>query len=299
MNKKLITFIALLSLAVSGCSWFSGSQPAGLAPIVDDYGREVVLAGPALRVITLEPASTEIVFALGFGDRIVGATEYSDYPEAAQKIPRVGAIDAPNLEMIVALEPDLVFATNMHKDTVEALEELGIASLALDPENIDGIFANIRLIAAALGEDAAGENLITDMKNRLDAVAQALEGLTEERLPIVFYEVWYPGIISAGEDTFIHEMITRAGGKNLAWGVSRWENIQEEEILQRNPDIIVHGHFSEDSAHFYEREGWEVVNAIRQEKVYFINPDLTSRTGPRVVDAVEIMARIFHPDRFE
>jgi len=137
------------------------------------------------------------------------------------------------------------------------------------------------------------------MKDRLDSVAQTLDGLAETERPVVFYEVWYPGVSTAGEDTFIDEIITLAGGKNLAWGISRWTNIQEEEVLERNPDVIFHGHLDASTSMYAEREGWNVITAVQENQVFFVDPDITSRTGPRVVDAVEEMARILHPDKFE
>lgn len=299
MKRAFLCSVLVLTVILGGCSWFGNSQPAGPATLVDDFGREIVMEEPAQRVISLVPASTEIMFALGVGDRVVGASEYCNYPEAALDIPRVGAFDAPNIELILSMEPDLVLAASLHKEPVEALEQLGIAVLALDPQNIQEIYANIEVIAAAVGEEEAGEDLINDMKGRLAAVDQALTGLGDAERPKVFYEVWYPGIYTAGEGTFIDEIIIRAGGRNLAWGISRWDPIQEEEVLERNPDYIIHSHYTAETSQFAQREGWDALTAVREGRIYFVDPDITSRTGPRVVDAVEEMARIFHPDRFE
>ncbi|MGI6365117.1 MAG: helical backbone metal receptor [Bacillota bacterium] len=298
MKKTLVCVILAFSFLLGGCSWFSGKP--GPITLVDDFDREVTLAEPAQRVVSLVPATTEIMFALGHGDRVVGASDFCNYPEAALAIPRVGGFDVPDLETIVSLEPDLVLAASLHKETVEGLEGLGIPVLALDPMTFEEIYANISLVAKALGEEKAGEDLVADMQGRLEAVAQALGDLKEEERPLVFYESWYPGIWTAGEDTFIDEIIARAGGKNLAWGISRWVEMQEEEVLARNPDIIIHGYPEPLPVEpFAQRAGWDVVTAVQQEKIFFVNPDITSRTGPRVVDAVEELARFFHPDRFE
>lgn len=296
MKRALVCVLLVFTLILGGCSWLTKDLAPGT--LVDDFDREVTMTEPAQRVVSLAPSSTEIIFALGVGERVVGATEYCNYPEAALKIPRVGAFDTPNLEIIVSLEPDLVLAASLHKETVEQLEALGIPVLALDPGTIEEIYANIELIALALGDKKAGSNLVADMKSRLAAVDKTLEGLQEEDRPLVFYEVWYPGVYTAGEDTFINEMITRAGGKNLAWAVPRWSEIQEEEVLERNPDIILHGYFGEDSSNFAQRQGWDVVKAVQDDNIHYFDQDIANRTGPRVVDAIEEMARMFHPDKF-
>jgi len=301
MKKSLaLLTVLVLALSLAGCGWFDSGQPSedGIT-LVDDFDREVVLEQPAQRIISLVPANTEMVYALGIGDRMVGVSDFCNYPPEAEEVTAVGGFDVPNIELIASLEPDLVMAASLHKETVESLETAGVPVLALDPQSIEEIYANIRLIAQATGQEEAGEMVVEDMEQRLDQVEQALSGLEEEERPTVFYEVWYPGISTAGEDTFIDEMITLAGGKNLAWGISRWTDIQEEEVLARNPDIIVHGYPDGPPEDFAQREGWNVITAIQEDKIHFINPDITSRTGPRVVDAVEEMARAFHPDLFE
>lgn len=295
--KKALGLVVVFVLSLSGCSLLG---PAGPITLVDDFGREISLEEPAQRVISLVPAATEIMFALGAGERVVGASEYCNYPAAASDIPRVGGFDGPNLEAIVALEPDLVFAASLHKDAVESLDALGIPVLALDPMTFEEIYANIQLISQAIGEEKAGKDLVADMKGRLETVAKALGNLQEDERPLVFYESWYPGIWTAGEDTFINEIIDFAGGKNLAWGVSRWTEMQEEDVLSRNPQVIIHGYVDLSFVEpFAQRNGWDVVTAVIEDQIYFVDPDILSRTGPRVVDAVEEITRLIHPDKFD
>lgn len=296
MRKKVALALVLVLLVMSGCV---AKETKGPITLTDDFDREIVLEEPAQKIISLVPSSTEILFALGVGDRVVGASDFCNYPEEALSITRVGGFDVPNLELIVSLEPDLVFAASLHKDTVEALEGMGIAVLALDPQNIQEIYGNIQLMAKAVGKEKAGEALIKDMQDRLEKVANTLAGVQEADRPLVFYEVWYPGIMVAGEGTFIDEIITLAGGKNMAWGISRWGSIQEEEILARNPDFLIHGYPDIDSSFFTAREGWDVITAVADDQIFFVNPDITSRTGPRIADAVEAFARILHPELFK
>lgn len=302
MQKKLIllTLIVFTVVALGGCSIF-GSKPVSAGPItlVDDFDREIQLDGPAQVIISLVPASTEILYALGVGDRLVGASDFCDYPAEAKEIQRVGGFDVPNLELIVSLEPDLVLAASLHKDTVEALETLDIAVLALDPHSIEEIYANIEVIAIAAGKEQEGEALIGDMQTRLADISQKMSGISDSDRPVVYYEVWYPGPMTSGAGTFIDEMINIAGGENIAHDTAGWVTLQEEELLERNPEVIVHGHYGVESSDFAQRDGWNVLAAIANSNIHFINPDIINRTGPRVVDAIEAMARIFHPDKFE
>lgn len=299
--RKIIVLVSALVLiaALGGCAWFNQPAPSGPITLVDDFDRTVELEGPAQKVISLVPANTEILFALGVGDRVVGASDFCNYPEEALAIQRVGGFDVPNLEVILSLEPDLVLAASLHKETVEALEAVNVPVLALNPQNIEEIYANIQVIAEAVGEEDAGDDLVSDMKERLDNVTQALAGLDETERPLVLYEVWYtPPVTTAGDDTFIDEIITLAGGANLAQGIAGWVDLQEEEVLERNPDIIIHGYPDTNSAVFAGREGWNVLAAVQADAIYYVNPDIVTRTGPRVVEAVEELARIFHPDKF-
>ena len=297
MKKKLLALLLVFVFVIGGCV---GGKPVTPGPIelVDDFGREVQLETAAASIVSLAPSSTEIIFALGCGDLLVGATEYCNYPEEAEEIPRVGGFSDPNLEEIVALEPDLVLAASLHQETVEALEDMEIAVLALNPEDIEGIYANINLIAKAIGAEESAADLIASMKKRLKSVADTISALGDEERPVVYYEVWYPAPMTAGEDTFIHEMITLAGGKNVAWGTTGWPTLQEEELFERNPQVIVHGYYDVETSVFAARDGWNVITAVAEENIYFIDPDIINRTGPRVVDAVEQMVKFFHPYKF-
>ncbi len=299
MVKKILVFVLATALAtLAGCGVFA-PQGSGEMELTDDFERTITLDGPAEKIISLAPATTEILFALGVGDRIIGATEYCNYPEEALDIPRMGDFDKPNIELIVSLEPDLVLAASLHKETVEALEELGIAVLALDPHSFEEVYSNIETLAKATGREQQGQALIEDMQSRLEQVTEAVAGLTEEEKPLVYYEVWYPDPMTVGGGTFIDRMINLAGGRNLAGDLSGYPVISEELLIDSTPDVILHGHFDADSSAFAERVGWEDISAVKKERVYFVDQDIVNRPGPRMVEAVEIMARLFHPDLFD
>jgi iron complex transport system substrate-binding protein len=302
--KRIFGSILILALVISltGCGWFS-SPPVDADPtpisLTDDFNRTVTLAEPAGKIISLAPSSTEILFALGLGDKVVGVTEFCNYPVEAQSITKVGGFGDPNLELIISLEPDLVLAASLHQTTVEALEELGIAVLALNPADIEGIYDNIALLGKAAAKEAAAQSLINDMKARIQAVTEKTSAISESERSVVYYEVWYPGPMTVGGDTFIHAIISLAGGKNIAADLTGWPTLQEEELLARNPQIILHGHFEADNSVFAARDGWNVVSAVAQGNIFHVDQDIMNRTGPRVVDAIEILAKLFYPELFE
>lgn len=296
--KKLISLLLIIAvLTVAGCK--PGPVKEQPLTLTDDFGREITLAAPAEKIVSLVPSSTEILFALGVGERVIGATVFCNYPEQAMAVTRVGDFDGPNLELIISLEPDLVFAASLHKDIVEALEQAGVAVLALDPQTIAEIYGAIELTAKAVGAETAGAALVADMQQRLAAVKAKTAGLSEQEQPVVFYEVWYPEIMVAGAGTFIDEIIDLAGGRNMAWDIPRWGVIQEEEVLARNPDIIIHGYPDDELSAFAARPGWQTIAAVAEQRFHFVDPDITSRTGPRIAEAVELFARIIHPELFE
>ncbi|MTI96125.1 MAG: ABC transporter substrate-binding protein [Firmicutes bacterium] len=300
MKKQIILVCMLVfTLALSGCSLFRTEPVSGTMELTDDFDREITLEQPAERIISLAPATTEILFALGVGERIVGATEYCNYPEAALDIPRMGAFDEPNLELMLSKEPDLVLAASLHKETVEALEDLDVPVLALDPDTFEEIYANIRLLAKATGTEAKGEELIADMEARLEAVVETFVDVAEEEKPVVYYEVWYPEPMTAGQETFIDIMINLAGGRNLAHDMERYPTISEEILFERNPALIVHGHSEATVQDFAERTGWTVIEAVQTGNIHYVDQDVFNRPGPRMVEAVETMAKMIHPERYE
>lgn len=292
---------SLVLLLVSGCALFSsgGDVTPKQITLIDDFDRTVELEGPAQRIISLSPSATEIFFALGVGGRMVGATEFCYYPVEALEIERVGGFGDPNLELIISLEPDLVIASSNHQTTVEALEALGIVVLALDPDDLQGIYQNIYLLGEATGTKTEAETLVQNMNTRITAVTELLKDIPAAERPTVYYEVWYPDPMTVGGDTFIHEIITLAGGINIAAHLSRYPVISEEVLLNTNPAVILHGHYDGSTAFFAARPGWDALGAVQQERVFFVDQDIFNRTGPRFADAVESLAKLLYPDLFE
>lgn len=273
--------------------------------VTDQAGRVVRIEKMPEKIVSLAPSNTEIVFALGLGDRLVGVTEYCDYPEAAKGKPKIGGFNTVDIEKIVAIEPDLILATNIHqKEVVPALERLGLTVLTLDPKTLDEVLESITLLGRATGKQEAAAQLVTEMSNRIKAVTDETANLPEAQRPRVFYVMWHEPLMTVGSDTRIHELIGLAGGINIAQEVGAgYPTMSLEAVIQANPQVIIAGSGMGEGANLpFQFAGSESrlkdVDARINNRVYEINTDLIGRPGPRIVDALEQLAKMIHPEIF-
>jgi iron complex transport system substrate-binding protein len=279
-----------------------------LEPLIytDDMGRTVELAGPAQRIVTLGPSSLESLFAIGAGAQIVGREEFSTYPDEALEITSVGSLwgELPT-EAILALEPDLVIAPEIiAPEQIQTLEDLGLTIyFQANPVDFDGLWENLRALATLSGHEAEAAALITALGERVDAVVSKISAV--ESTPSVFYELdatdpQNPYTVGGG--TMIDTLITMSGGANMGAVLEgQYAPISSEEIIAQNPEIILladapYGITPEVVA---ERAGWEAIAAVANGMVYEFDPFLVSVPGPRMVDGLEAMAQILHPEAFE
>lgn len=303
---KLVSLIVLAGLVV-GCT-ISIPQPtatpaAASRVVIDSRGQEVAMPAKVERIVSLAPSNTEILFALGLGDKVVGVTNFCDYPEEAKAIEKVGDAFNMNVEKIVSLSPDLVLAIGGMTEVMAKLEELGLAVVVLQPADLESIYQTIELVGQAAGAEAAAQALVASMRERVEAIEERLAGVAER--PKVFYELDATDPAkpyTAGPGTWHDQFIGLAGGINVAGQVDMpWVQFSTEEIIAQDPQVIVlgdanYGVTAEDVA---RRPGWEVIAAVRKGAIYPIDDNLISRPGPRVVEGIEALARILHPERFE
>ncbi len=266
--------------------------------ITDAAGRQVTFEQPPQRIISIAPSNTEILFALGLGDRVVGIDAFSNFPPEAMDTPRVGDYLEPDLERVAAAAPDLILGTAFHIDTVlTELEILGLPTVVLEPANLDEVFASILQVGAITGEPVRAEALVCALQSRVAAVAAAV---ADPPRTSVFVEL-DPGLYTVGPGTFIDDIIDRAGGANIAADAGEmWPQLSAEAVVSANPDVILladeaGGVTPEQVA---ARSGWQGIAAVEQGRVIVIDPDLVARPGPRVVDGLEAVAAALHPDRF-
>ena len=282
----------ILAVAIA-CSFLQ--MPVRTEPytVTDDFGRTVTLPEVPERIISLSPANTEILFAIGAGDRVVGVTVYCNYPEEAAERETIGGVTTVSIEKVVSLEPDLVLGDRLNgKETFERLEELNITVFGLNPANIIEILDDILLVGNVTGEEQNASSLVTNLTGRLEEIRNETKDVGRPR---VFYNIgdfW-----TAGEETFINEIITISGGENIAADKTGYFIMNIEELIDKNPEVIIcdkgMGSISTAYEEITSDERLHVVNAVKNNRVYVIEGDLMDRAGPRMIDAVEVVHEDF------
>jgi iron complex transport system substrate-binding protein len=280
----------------------TGAQPK-THEVVDEVGRTVRVPLVPTRIVSLAPNLTETVYALGLQDRLVGDTDYCDYPPEAQKKPKVGGAINPNLEQIAALRPDLVLVTKdlNRLDTVRALDPLGIPSYSTDAAHtIDGIISSTEKLAGILGAAQAGKVVGDDLNRRLSALREKLRTVPATH---VLFVVWTEPLISAGKNTFIADALRKAGAISIVDSTQDWPQMSLEEVVHLQPDYLVFAteHMGAGTRAFEElvnRPGWQLLNAVRNRH-YAVISDAVNRPAPRIVSAIEDLAHQLHPASFQ
>ena len=296
-----ILFISILFLIIEG-ALFVEPVFAQNIHVTDLLGRHMAVPKDPQRVVSLAPNITEIVFALGQSHRLVGATTYSDYPAAADTLPKVGSYVHLDLERIVSLAPDLCLAIKDGNPiaVISRLESLGIAVYAVDPRDLESVMDTLSRIGGLLQADKEAEKLVQGMRHRIQVV-EKIVAKTVKR-PGLFFQIGMSPIVSVGTNTFIHELILRAGARNLAAGNTSYPRFSKEQVLGMSPDIIIitsmarKAVFEKIKQDWYQ---WTNLPAVKNNRIYFKDSSLFDRPSPRLVDALEIMVRLVHPEMFE
>jgi iron complex transport system substrate-binding protein len=247
-------------------------------------------------VVSLSPSVTEILYALGADRELVGVTSYCNYPPEALEKTRVGGFSGAtvSVETIAALRPDLVIVSGeMHGRVVELLDGLGIPSLAVEPESFSQVYDTIRLLAALTGHEESSQRVIALMQEKIDRAVSRRQG----EAPAVFWEVWDNPLLTAGGPTLINEAIHLAGGRNIFGDLGqRWPEVSYEEVLRRRPQwIFSSGDRRLDAASLSKRPSWSRIPAVEAGRIALINADLINRYGPRLADAVLLIAETLYP----
>jgi iron complex transport system substrate-binding protein len=265
--------------------------------VKDQTGRMVNVPENPHRLVSLAPNITEIVYALGLGDELVGDTDNCDFPPQATSKPHVGTMVSPSLERIVALKPDLALGTPEanRRETADQLERLGVPVYGVTANTLKGTLASIEDLGKVLGHAAEAGRLVAQMQARIDGVENRIKGQPE---PTVLFVVWYRPLITVGPGTFIADAIRAAGGKPIGENLKgEWPRLTLEELLPLNPDAILFPKtesFSPSLEEFRGLPGWKDLHAVKDGHMYFVSETI-ERSGPRLVDALEELANLLHP----
>ncbi len=280
--------------------------PFSPVQLKDSVGNELTLEEPPLRIISLAPSITETLYAIGAGDLLVGRTDFDNYPEAVSELPSVGGFSADSIsvETILELEPDLVLGGSVWQaDLIQTLNESEIPSLTFEPSSFDEIMDLMLELGDATGHSADAAAAVDEMKARVERVASVVETIPADERVSVFYEIWHEPLMTTTDQTFIGEIISRAGGENIFAALEEtYPTVSAEEIIEADPDVILgpatHGDYLTAEA-IAAREGWDALSAVQNDAIYLIDDDIISRAGPRVVDALEAVAQVLYPAYFE
>ena len=309
MKNKRPRLMSFITIGVLVGGVFGGLTSISLAQgfpltVTDSSGRNVTILKQPETIVSLAPGNTEILFALGLGDKVIAVSEYCNYPLKAQNKIKIGGFSTVNIEKVVDLEPHLVLATcGVQEAIVEELERLGLTVIALAAKSIEDVLENIILAGKAAGELETARKLTSNLEQRIKAVTDKTKDLPDSQRPRVFCEVEYDPLMTAGPGTFINDLIHLAGGVNIASdAVTKYPVYNLEILIERNPEVIIislgHGSIVASVEGVKSRERWQIIDAVKNNHVYGINADIVSRPAPRIVHALEEIAKYIHPELF-
>lgn len=321
---------ALLTVAVAACAPAATPMPTPVPPtatpelatatpipptatpgkfpltLTDDLGREVTLSGLPQRIVSLAPSNTEVLFAVGAGDQVVGVTQYCNFPPEAQGREQIGGFSAKtiSIEKIVDLEPDLVLAAGeIHQPVIEALDQLNILVFSIDPNTLDEVYSDIELVGRLTGHEEEAAQVVAEMEDRVAAVTERVNTIPQEERLTVYWEVFDEPRMTAGPSTFTGQLIELAGGVNIFADVSEdYPQISDEEVIGRDPAVIMGADTMGDKLTtelVAQRPGWDQIEAVQKARIYLFDGDMVARAGPRLAQVLEVMAEALYPELFE
>jgi iron complex transport system substrate-binding protein len=298
-----LSLLTPLGLLLAACS--PAPTPVAIT-LTDGLNRTVTLQGPAQRIVSLAPSNTELLYEVGAGTQVIGRDDFSDFPPEARALPSVGgSMSNYDLAAIAALKPDLVLAAQINTpEQVKALENLGLTVFYLNnPEHMVGLYQNLRSVGTLTDKSDQAEALIQSLDARINAIWNKLPTITTH------YKVYYeldatdPSMpFTAGPGSYINYLLEIAGDQNIGATLSSpYASISSEEVINQNPDFILLGDtvYGVTIESVKQRPGWSAINAVKNDRVYAFDDNIVSRPTARIVDAIEMLARILHPDVFK
>ncbi|GAA0324247.1 ABC transporter substrate-binding protein [Bacillus carboniphilus] len=270
----------------------------------DALGTEITLDAKPEKIVSLIPSNTEIAYALGAGEQVIGVSDFDNYPEEVMEKEKIGAMEI-NLEKIISLQPDLVLAHASTADsTSEGLQQLRDAGahvvIVNNATSFEDVYTSIEMIGIATGYSEKASEIVNSMKQEVALIKEKATSITAENRKKVFVEVGAePEIYTTGTGTFMHEMLEAIGAENVAADVAGWQPMTEEAIIEKNPDVVVitYGYYTPDAVEtVLSRDGWEQVTAITNKHVVDVHSDLVTRSGPRLIEGVKALAKAVYPD---
>ena len=304
-------FIIAMVVAMIGCSTEDkgtiGEEQSTMTQnypleIADDSGSTVIIKSKPLRIISLAPSHTEILYALGLGENVVGVTEYCDFPEKVKDKPKVGDSFSIDMERVLELDPDIVIQYwGMEDELKKQLNNAGIAIITLSPESINQTLDTIRVLGLVTDTEAKAEEIISQINEKKQEIADKVKGAPRTK---VFYEIEYSSALwTAGEGSFIDEIITLGGGENIAKDAQGpYAQYSVEALIEKDPEIYVTNTFNmelQSYTNIKDRPGFEAISAVKDGRIEILDGNILSRPSQRIIIALELMAKAIHPELFK
>ncbi len=291
-------YIKVILLFFAGL-FLSAETQLSAKTIVDRLGRHVALPDDPKRVVSLAPSITEIIFTLGRGDSLKGVTMFSDFPPEAARLPKIGSYVRLDLEKIVALKPDLCFATKDGNpvEIVTRLESLGIPVFAVNPTSLESVMDTFLAIGQVLNVSHKAKEIVGNMRSRVMRVKSLVAN--RSNTPRVFFQIGLAPVVGVGTRTFIHELIVLAGGKNVAAGPTPYPRFSREQILSLSPDIIIITSMARGTSFEHEKKEWRKwpeLPAVRKNRIFLVDSNLFDRPTYRLVGGLELLLNLIHPE---
>ena len=292
-KKEITRCLTIMVLLVSLIT------PVAAGTFVDQLERRVTLPDDPQRVVALAPSITEIIFALDQGARLKGVTLHSDFPTEAAKLPKIGSYVRLDLERIVSINPDLCIAIKdgNPKEVVDRLDTLGIPVYVVNPRNLITVLDTIKEIGSILNAEDKAEALLTTLQHRIQRVKSLISQDTYR--PGVFFQIGISPIVSIGTDTFLHELIVLAGGKNLADGKTPYPRFSREQVLALAPEVLIVTSMARQAVFDQvkaEWRRWPTMPAVRNDRIFLVESNLFDRPSPRLIDGLELLVKLIHPE---
>jgi cobalamin transport system substrate-binding protein len=318
LNNKYVYVAAIVAVALVLSTVFiyislqnntsENNQQTPLA-VMDDEGYVLNMTSYPQRIISLAPSNTQILFAIGAGDKVVGVTDYDNYPYnfsawiEEKNMTSIGGYSTPNKETIASLQPDLILATPINDVDTVTLRTLGYNVLVINPDSINGVLHDIALIGNATGDVNGAISLINSINDQINSITAKIAAANIQDKPKVYYEIWDDPLMSAGGTTWITDIINKVGAINIfATESQQYPVVSSESIVQMNPDVILlpssmgSGTITPDSVK--TRSGWNMVNAVKNDRIVVIDGDLFAEAGSRIGEQVSAIAQAIYPDLF-
>ncbi len=291
---KKYTILMMIILLVGIIAFFPGAEGEDSIIVTDARGEEIKLESPPEQIVSYMASNTELLFHIGVGDRVVGVDDYSDYPSEVEELPSVGDAFEPDIELIISLEPDLVVTAEYNTGLINDLEGHEITVFSTSSTTLEDVYNDMRILGEICGVSEEANSLAQELKDDMGELTEETRDVPEEERPSSLYITGtYQGINTVGSGTFIHSLLENAGLYNVAEEEKGWLTLNEEEVVTKNPEVIIASEETKPSLEeFINKDSWQHITAVEEENVYYVDADLLSRPGPRVIDGQEILVDI-------